>query len=95
MIMARFFHGHIAIFVNDKWWSTRRHGNLSKINLFLVYRGQKIFDNSRLMSTAEYDLVYDDVRRYKLKIERQIKAEQKKEEEARKAKKKTPNQALQ
>ena len=88
MIMARFFHGHIAIFVNDKWWSTRRDGNLLKINLFLVYRGQKIFDNSRLMSTAEYDLVHDDVRQYKLKIERQIKAEQKKEEEARKAKKK-------
>ena len=90
MIMARFFHGHIAIFVNDKWWSTRRDGNLSKINLFLVYRGQKIFDNSRLMSTAEYDLVRDDVWRYKLKIERQIKAEQKKEEEARKAKKNNP-----
>ena len=61
MILACFFHGHIAIFVNDKWWSTRRDGNLSKINLFLVYRGQKMFDNSRLMTTAEYDLVRDDV----------------------------------
>ena len=49
-----------------------------------------MFDNSRLMTTAEYDLVCDDVRRYKLKIERQIKAKQKKEEEARKAKKNNP-----
>ena len=89
MILARFFHGHIAIFVNDKWWSTRRDGNLSKINLFLVYRGQKMFDNFRLMTTAEYDLVRNYVQWYKLKIERQIKVEQKKEEEARKAKKKT------
>ena len=96
MILARFFHGHIAIFVNDKWWSTRRDGNLSKINLFLVYRGQKMFDNSRLMTTAEYDLVRDDVWCYKLKIERQIKAEKKKEKEARKAKNKiSPSQALQ
>ena len=54
-----------------------------------------MFDNSRLMTTAEYDLVRDDVWQYKLKIERQIKAEQKKEEEARKAKKITPSQALQ
>ena len=87
MIMAHFFHGHIAIFVKKKWWSTRRDGNLSMVNLFLVYRGQKMFDNSRLMTTAEYDLVCDDVWHYKLKIERQIKAEKKKEEEARKAKK--------
>ena len=56
------------------------------VNLFLVYRGQKVFDNSRLMTTAEYNLVQDDVRRYKLKIERQIKAEQKKKEDAKKAK---------
>ena len=56
------------------------------VNLFLVYRGQKVFDNSRLMTTAEYDLVQDDVRCYKLKIERQIKAEQKKKEDAKKAK---------
>ena len=84
MLLARFFHGHIAIFVNEKWWSTQKDGNLSMVNLFLVYRGQKVFDNSRLMTTAEYDLVRDDVRRYKLKIEQQIKAEQKKKEEAKK-----------
>ena len=54
------------------------------VNLFLVYRGQKVFDNSRLMTTAEYDLVQEDVRWYKLKIEQQIKAEQKKKEEAKK-----------
>ena len=52
-----------------------------------------MFDNSRLMTTAEYDLVCEDVRHYKLEIERQIKAEQKKEEEARKAKKKNKPQA--
>ena len=88
MLLACFFHGHIAIFVNEKWWSTRKDGNLSHVNIFLAYRGQKVLDNSRLMMTGEYNLVREDVRQYKLKIERQIEkmeAEQKKAKAAGKS----------
>ena len=37
MLLARFFYGHVAIFVNEKGWSTRTDWNLSKINVFLIY----------------------------------------------------------
>ena len=97
MLLARFFHGHKAIFVNEKWWSTRKDGNLSHVNIFLAYRGDKVFDNSRLMTTAEYDLVREDVQHYKLKIERQIKKmeeEKKKAEQARKQLRSKPATAM-
>ena len=84
MLLARFFHGHIAIFVNEKWWSTRADKDLAKVNVFLVYRGNKVFDDTRMMTTAEYSLVRNDVRKYKLKVERDIK----KMEAAEKAKEK-------
>ena len=83
MLLARFFHGHIAIFVNEKWWSTRADKDLSKVNVFLVYRGNKVFDDTRMMTTEEYSLVKNDVQKYKLKVERDIK----KMEAAEKAKK--------
>ena len=73
MLLARFFHGHIAIFVNEKWWSTRADKDLTKVNVFLVYRGNKVFDDTRMMTTEEYSLVKNDVRKYKMKIEREIK----------------------
>ena len=97
MLLARFFHGHVAIFVNEKWWSTHADRNLSHVNLFLVYRGQKIFDNSRLMTTEEYNLVRDDVQKYKLKIERQIKKqeeEEKKRQEKKERKKEVAAMAI-
>ena len=93
MLLACFFHGHVAIFVNEKWWSMHADGNLSHVNLFLVYRGQKIFDNSWLMTTEEYNLVCDDVRKYKLKIECQIKKQEEEEKKRQQEKKEHEKEA--
>ena len=81
-ILCHFLHAHVAIFCNEKWWNTRRDGDLSKVNAILVYRGSSVYDDSRLMSTAQYSEVKEEVRRYKLKIEHHNKkiAEQEKRE---------------
>ena len=85
-ILARFLHGHVAIFCNEKWWNTRKDGDISKVNAILVYRGNLVFDDTRLMSTSQYSEVKEEVRRYKLQVERHNKKIE--EEEKRKAKEK-------
>ena len=54
LIIARAYKIHIAIFFNDSYWTTMSKTNLMKVTVFLLYRGNLIFEDSQLMTTQEY-----------------------------------------
>ena len=68
MIMACMYHSHVAVFVNESYWTTHYKNDFRKCKVFLVYRGELIFDDSRLMTGPEYAVVRQEVNKYKLAI---------------------------
>ena len=54
VIWVRCYHLKVAVFYEYSMWTTQRVQDIDKCNLFLLYRGNKIFDDTRLIRTAEY-----------------------------------------
>ena len=53
-IWARCYRRHVAIFFNYKYWCTRKDRDLNKCDIYLLYRGNSVFENTRQMNTQEY-----------------------------------------
>ena len=70
LIYSRMCHEHVAVFVGESYWTTQAKTNFLKCKVFLAYRGNLIFDDSRLMTGPEYAIVRADVMRYRLQVER-------------------------
>ena len=54
LIISRAYKIHTVIFFNDSYWTTMSKTNLTKISVFLLYRGNLNFEDTRLMTTQEY-----------------------------------------
>ena len=55
LIMARAYKIHVAVFFNDSYWSTCADKDLNKCKVFLLYRGSLVFEDTRHMTTKEYE----------------------------------------
>ena len=96
LIYARMCHKHVAVFVGERYWTTHVDDDFQKCKVFLAYRGELVFDDSRMMTGPEYGLVREDVMRFRRHLEREaakIYAEEKAaaEREGRDIKKKNTN----
>ena len=50
LIIARMYHRHIAIFLKNSFWSTRRDNTLRDCQMYLVYKGGSHFVDTCLTS---------------------------------------------
>ena len=71
LIYARMCHEHVAVFVGEHYWTTHVDDDFHKCRVFLAYRGELVFDDSRMMTGPEYGLVRDDVMRFRRCLERE------------------------
>ena len=69
-IWAHYYHKHVAFIYNYRYWTTHFKHDLSKCHVFLLYRGNNVFDDTRLISSAEYKMRYTEIKRTCRKIER-------------------------
>ena len=53
LIMSRAYKLHTAVFFNDHFWTTWAETNLNKVSVFLLYRGNLVFEDSRHMTNPE------------------------------------------
>ena len=59
LIYARMCHEHVAVFVSERYWTNHVEDDFHKCRVFLAYRGELVFDDSRMMTGPEYALVRD------------------------------------
>ena len=69
VIWARCYHLQVAVFYEYSFWTTQHVQDLNKCNLFLLYRGNNIFDDSRLIRAAEYKERQREINRTNRKIQ--------------------------
>ena len=62
-VWARCYRKHVGFFYNSRFWCTEKNNNLDKCDIFLVFRGHRIFEGTRLMSTTEYPMYQDTLAR--------------------------------
>ena len=62
-IWARCFKRHVAVLVNTYFWTTHKDNDLDKCDVFLVYRGYNMFEDTRIMKHDEYQLYSDAIAR--------------------------------
>ena len=55
LILARAYKIHVAVFFNDHFWTTDSRTGLDRCSVFLLYRGNLVFENSRRLTTSEFD----------------------------------------
>ena len=55
LILARAYKIHVVVFFNDHFWTTDSRTGLDRCSVFLLYRGNLVFENSRRLTTAEFD----------------------------------------
>ena len=53
-IWARCYRKHVCIFVNSEFYTTHQNDDITKCGIHLVYRGDKVFEQTRLMTAVEY-----------------------------------------
>ena len=53
-IWARCYRKHVCIFANSEFVTTHRNDDITKCGIHLVYRGDKVFEEARPMTSAEY-----------------------------------------
>ena len=63
VIWARCYRKHVAIFCNYYVWCTHKQDDVSKCDIFLVYRGDNCFQQTRPMTTEEFAKAQDGVGR--------------------------------
>ena len=63
MIWARCYRKHVAIVFNYYFWCTHKNDDVSKCDVVLVYRGDRCFQPTRVMTTDEYSLHQDGIAR--------------------------------
>ena len=69
-IWAHYYHRHVAFIYNYGYWTTHFKHDLSKCHVFLLYRGNNVFDDTRMISSVEYTMRYKEITRTCRKIER-------------------------
>ena len=55
LILARAYKIHVAVFFNNHYWTTNKSSNLNECTVFLIYRGDLVFMDSRHLLTKEFD----------------------------------------
>ena len=71
-IWARCYHLHVAIFFNYGYWTSHYRHNLTKCNVFLLFRGNNIYDDTRMITSTEYNERYREITRTSRKITRYL-----------------------
>ena len=55
LIVCRAYKIHASVFFNNSYWTTNSTGDLNEVNVFLVYQGNLVFEDTRRMTTEEYN----------------------------------------
>ena len=71
-IWATCYHLHVAIFFNYGYWTSHYRHDLTQCNLFLLFRGNNIYDDTRMISSSEYNERYREITRTSRKITRYL-----------------------
>ena len=86
MIWARAYHKHVCVFFGYNYWTTHCDHDLQQVHVFLLYRGNNRFDETRRIGGAEYRSRYSEFTRLSHKIERHFKKIRDKKEQKHLAK---------
>ena len=71
-IWARCYHLHVAIFFNYGYWTSHYRHDLTQSNLFLLFRGNNVYDDTRMITSSEYNERYREITRTSRKITRYL-----------------------
>ena len=71
-IWARCYHLHIAIFFNYGYWTSHYRHDLAKCNVFLLFRGNNVYDDTCMITSSEYNDRYREITRTSRKITRYL-----------------------
>ena len=55
LVLARAYKIHVTVFFNDNYWTTDAAADINKSSVFLAYRGDLEFHETRRMTTPEYE----------------------------------------
>ena len=55
LVLARAYKIHVTVFFNDNYWTTDAAADINKSSVFLAYRGDLEFHETRRMTTHEYE----------------------------------------
>ena len=72
VIWARCYHLHIALFFNYGYWTTHYKHDLKQYHVFLLFCGNNIYDDTRMITSPEYKERYREISRTSRKIERYL-----------------------
>ena len=70
VIWARCYHRHVAFIYNYGYWTTHYKHDLSQCHVFLLYHGNNVFDDTRMISSTEYKMRNKEITRTCRKIDR-------------------------
>ena len=68
-IWARCYRKHVGFFFNSHFWCTEKTNNLDRCDILLVYRGNRIFETTRIMTTSEIPLYNEALARAQARID--------------------------
>ena len=71
-IWARCYHLHVAIFFNYGYWTSHYKHDLGKCNIFLLFRGNNVYDDPCMVTSSEYNERYREITRTSRKITRYL-----------------------
>ena len=83
MIWARAYHKHVCVFFGYNYWTTHCDHDLQQVHVFLLYRGNNRFDETRRIGAVEYRSRYNEFTHLSRKIERHFKKIRDKKEQKR------------
>ena len=70
VIWAHCYHRHVAFIYNYGYWTTHYKHDLSQCHVFLLYRGNNVFDDTRMISSTEYKMRNKEITQTCRKIDR-------------------------
>ena len=84
LILSRAYKVHVAVFFGHSYWTTHIDDDLSQVKVFLLFRGNLEFEDSRRMLSSEHNErreLYKKLEKYYAKLEREQQKQDEEEEE--------------
>ena len=72
VIWARCYHLHVAVFFNYGYWTTHHKHDLKQCHVFLLFRGNNVYDDTRMITSPEYKERQKEISRTARKIDRYL-----------------------
>ena len=79
-IWARAYHKHVCVFFGYNFLTTHINHDLNKVHIFLLYRGNNRFDETRQIGRMEYRSMYKELTKSSWKIDHYFQKKKEKKE---------------